>query len=119
MLYNLEERAIEHAVLPWCERHRVSVTAYSPFGHDRFPSPHSSRGRVLAQVAAAHGATARQVALAFLSRLPSVLAIPKASRIAHAQENAAAADLQLSDADIRSIEEAFPLGARPGTLPTL
>ena len=119
VLYNLEERAIEHAVLPWCERQAISVTAYSPFGHDRFPSPHSSRGRVLAQIAATHGATARQVALAFLTRRPSVLAIPKASSVAHAEENAAAGDLQLSEADIRSIDAAFPPGARPETLPTL
>src|SRR5215468_1825517 len=35
VLYHLGQRAIEHAVLPWCERHRVAVVAYSPFGHDR------------------------------------------------------------------------------------
>ncbi len=39
VLYHLEERAIEHAVLPWCERHGVAVVGYSPFGHDSFPDP--------------------------------------------------------------------------------
>jgi len=39
VLYHLQERAIEHRVIPWCEAHGVSVVAYSPFGHDRFPPP--------------------------------------------------------------------------------
>src|ERR1700761_9296532 len=36
VLYHLEERAVEHAVLPWCQQHRVAMVAYSPFGHDGF-----------------------------------------------------------------------------------
>ena len=36
VLYHLKERAIEHAVIPWCEQHKVAVVAYSPFGHDDF-----------------------------------------------------------------------------------
>jgi len=119
VLYNLNERAIEHAVLPWCERHEVAVTAYSPFGHGEFPSPRTPKGRVLAQIATVHGATAPQVALAFLTRRPSVFAIPKASSIAHAQENAAAGELRLSEAEIQSIDAAFPRGPRPQSLPML
>jgi diketogulonate reductase-like aldo/keto reductase len=119
VLYNLEERAIEHGVLPWCERNGMTVTAYSPFGHGRFPAPHSARGRLLADIAAAHAATPRQVALAFLTRRASVVAIPKAATIAHAEENAAAGDLQLSEPELRSIDAAFPLGSRPQLLPTL
>jgi diketogulonate reductase-like aldo/keto reductase len=119
VLYNLEERAIEHAVLPWCEQHGITVTAYSPFGHGRLASPHSSRGRLLAQIAASHGATPHQVTLAFLTRSSAVVVIPKASSILHAEENAAAGDLQLSEAEIRSIDAAFPLGSRPAALPTL
>src|SRR5262247_1584413 len=41
VLYHLKERAIEHAVTPWCERHGVAVVAYSPFGHDDFPDERS------------------------------------------------------------------------------
>jgi diketogulonate reductase-like aldo/keto reductase len=78
-LYHLQERAIEHAVLPWCERHGVAVTAYSPFGHGNFPGSGTEGGRVLAKIAAAYEATPRQVALAFLTRRPSLFAIPKAS----------------------------------------
>jgi diketogulonate reductase-like aldo/keto reductase len=119
VLYNLQERAIEHAVQPWCEAHGIAVTAYSPFGHDGFPGPRTPQGRVLAQIAAAHGATPRQVALAFLTRRPSVFAIPKASSIAHAEENAGAGELRLSENDVQSIDAAFPRGPRPQTLPML
>jgi diketogulonate reductase-like aldo/keto reductase len=119
VLYHLKERAIEHAVLPWCERNGVAVTAYSPFGHDDFPAGHSRGGRALAAVAAAHGATPRQVALAFLTRRPSVFAIPKAASSPHVDENAAAGDLVLSADEIARIEAAFPLGAKPRTLPML
>ncbi len=45
VLYHLEERAVEHAVLPWCERHNSALVAYSPFGHGRFPDARTSGGR--------------------------------------------------------------------------
>src|SRR6201990_1491845 len=72
VLYHLQERAIEHAVIPWCKTHDVAVVAYSPFGHDDFPQPRSKGGEVLQTIADAHKATARQVALSFLARAPSV-----------------------------------------------
>ncbi len=49
VLYHLLERSIEHAVIPWCEQHKVAVVAYSPFGHARFPGPQTAGGRVLAR----------------------------------------------------------------------
>jgi diketogulonate reductase-like aldo/keto reductase len=119
VLYHLKERAIEHAVIPWCERHKVAVVAYSPFGHDDFPSSKSKGGGVLRQIADAHGATPRQVALAFLTREITVLAIPKASNAEHAAENAAAGDLVLSDGEIAALDEAFPCGPKPRGLPML
>jgi diketogulonate reductase-like aldo/keto reductase len=119
VLYHLQERAIEHAVIPWCEQHGVAVVAYSPFGHDDFPSARSKGGEVLQAIAVAHKATPRQVALAFLTRAPSVLAIPKASSAEHAAENAAAGDLKLSDAEIAALDKAFPRGPKPRGLPML
>src|ERR1700742_492596 len=44
VLYHLQERAIEHAVIPWCEANGTAVVAYSPFGHNDFPSPRSKAG---------------------------------------------------------------------------
>ncbi|WP_439495487.1 aldo/keto reductase [Bosea sp. (in: a-proteobacteria)] len=119
VLYHLGERAIEHAVIPWCERHGVAVTAYSPFGQDDFPTPNSAGGRLLAEIAAAHGATPRQVALAFLTSRPSVFAIPKAAKAAHVEDNAGALRLSLGEGDIARLDAAFPRGPRPRSLPML
>jgi diketogulonate reductase-like aldo/keto reductase len=119
VLYHLEQRAIEHAVLPWCEAHRVAVVAYSPLGHGHFPGPRSKGGRVLREIAVAHDATPRQVALSYLVRHPGLFAIPKASSPDHAAENAGAGDLRLTDAELARIDEAFPRGPRPRQLPML
>ncbi|MGY2048001.1 aldo/keto reductase [Methylobacterium sp. JK268] len=119
VLYHLEERAIEHAVLPWCEERGVAVVAYSPFGHGNFPGPRTPGGRVLAEIAAIHGATARQVALRFLVRRPSSFTIPKASSPEHAADNAGAGALRLTQSDLARIDEAFPRGPRPRRLPML
>jgi diketogulonate reductase-like aldo/keto reductase len=119
VLYHLGERAIEHAVIPWCVKHGVAVVAYSPFGHDDFPSARSKGGEVLQAISDAHKATARQVALAFLTRAPQVFAIPKASKAEHAADNAAAGKLSLSDSEIAALDRAFPRGPKPRSLPML
>lgn len=119
VLYHLQERAIEHAVLPWCAAHGVALVAYSPFGAGDFPGPRTKGGRVLQEIADAHGATPRQVALRFLLRHPSVFVIPKASDPAHAAENAGAGDPRLTEEDIARIDEAFPRAPRPRSLPML
>lgn len=116
VLYHLQQRAIEHAVLPWCEAHGVALVGYTPFGN-RFPAPSTPGGRVLAEIGAAHGATPRQVALAFLVRRPTLFAIPKSSSVAHTEENAKAVALRLSEAEIARIDAAFPKGAAPRSLP--
>lgn len=119
VLYHLGERAIEHAVIPWCAQNDVAVVAYSPFGHSGFPARNSKGGYVLADVAKARGSSLHQAALAFLTRKASVFAIPKAARMAHVEENAKAADIELSAADIARLEEAFPLGVKPRGLPMI
>jgi len=119
VLYNLGERAIEHAVLPWCEEHGMAVVAYSPFGHGDFPGRRTPGGRVLDEIAASHGATARQVALRFLVRKPSLFAIPKASSVEHAEDNSGAGSLRLTEAELARIDAAFPLGPKPRRLPML
>jgi diketogulonate reductase-like aldo/keto reductase len=108
VLYHLDERGVERALLPWCANHGVALVAYSPFGAGNFPSERTARGRVLSEVARSRGATPRQVALAFLLRHPSVFTIPKAARVAHIEENAGAADLVLTGDEIRRIDTEFP-----------
>jgi diketogulonate reductase-like aldo/keto reductase len=120
VLYHLRERAIEHAVLPWCEEHGVAVVGYSPFGHSgSFPDPRTAPGRVLNQIASAHNATPRQVALRFLVRRPSLFTIPKASSPEHVTENAGAGSLRLTDDELARIDEAFPLSSHYRGLPVL
>jgi diketogulonate reductase-like aldo/keto reductase len=119
VLYHLQERAIEHAVIPWCKQHGAAMVAYSPFGHNDFPDSHSKAGEVLQAIAEAHGASPRQVALSFLTRDPSVFAIPKASASEHAADNAAAGELTLSENEIAALDEAFPRGPKPRGLPML
>lgn len=119
VLYHLSERAIEHDIVSWCRQHDVAVVAYSPFGHSGFPARNSKGGYVLADIAAAHGASLHQVALAFLTRHPSLFAIPKAARLLHVQDNAGALDIELSAEDVERLQEAFPLGVKPRGLPML
>ena len=119
VLYHLDERAIEHAVLPWCAAHDVAVVGYSPFGSGDFPAASSAGGRVLASIARARGVTARQVALAFLLRDPHTFTIPKAGRAAHALDNAAGGDLMLAADEVRRLDAAFPRGRRRAGVPTL
>ncbi len=118
VLYHLEQRTIEHRVMPWCRSHGVAIVAYSPLGSGSFVSPATPRGRVLARVADVVGATPEQVALAWLIREPDVFAIPKATSLAHVRANAAAGDLVLDQASCDAIDQAFPRGT-DGGLPTL
>jgi len=119
VLYHLKERAIEHAVIPWCRQHGVAVVAYSPFGHNDFPLPRSPSGEALQKIAAKHKATPHQVALAFLTRETTVLTIPKAATADHAAQNAAAGDLKLDASEIAALDAVFPRGAKPRSLPML
>jgi diketogulonate reductase-like aldo/keto reductase len=120
VLYHLQERAIEHAVLPWCKTHNVAVVAYTPYGQSAAAfDPRTRQGGVLDEIAKAHQATARQVALAFLLRQPEVFAIPKAASVAHLADNAGAARLRLSEAQMAQIDAAFPRGRARRGLPMI
>ena len=118
VLYHLNERAIEHAVLPWCEKHGVALVGYSPFGDGEIFRPGSPQAGLLGTIAEAHGATPRQVVLAFLARRAPLFAIPKASHAAHVEENAGAGKIRLSADEVAQIDRAFPLGRKPRALPT-
>jgi len=120
VLYHLQERAIEHAVLPWCSEHGTAVVAYTPFGEEpRLFDSGSAQGKLLHDIAALHGATTRQVALAFLLRHAHTFVIPKASSAAHVAENAGAAALELTAEDIARIDAAFPRGKPRRGLPMI
>ena len=118
VLYHLGERAIEHRVIPWCEKHDVAVVGYSPFGAGHFPPGDKRASATLDAAAKRAGMTSRQLALRFLTRRKSLFAIPKASRAAHVEDNAGGGAIDVAPDISREIDEAFGLG-RSKDLPTL
>jgi diketogulonate reductase-like aldo/keto reductase len=111
VLYNLTRRGIEYDLLPWCVEHQVPIMAYSPIEQGRLLG-HAA----IKRIASRHGVTAAQVALAWVLRQASVIAIPKASTEAHVRENRAALDLPLADEELAELDRAFPPPAGPRPL---
>ncbi|MFD3514803.1 aldo/keto reductase [Streptomyces sp. NPDC058657] len=114
ILYNLTRRGPEYDLLPWCRERSVPVMAYSPLEQGRL----LGHG-VLESVAQSHGATPMQVALAWVLRDDHVIAIPKASTVAHVQDNHAALGLALTDEDLKALDAAFPAPVRKQPLEML
>lgn len=111
VLYNLSRRGIEWDLVPWCRERRVPLMAYSPIEQGRLLGH-----PVLQDMAARHGATAAQVALAWVLRHPDVIAIPKAGDPLHVEENRAALDLRLTEQDFALLDRAFPPPTAPRPL---
>jgi diketogulonate reductase-like aldo/keto reductase len=105
VLYHAGSRGIEFDLLPWCSQRGIPVMAYSPLGHD---VRRLLRSQAIQSVAGRHGVTAAAVAIAWTIRSGHVISIPKASDPAHVRENAAAADLVLTAADLAAIDAAHP-----------
>ena len=111
VLYHLHDRGIERKLLPYCASREIAVVAYSPFGHGKFPAGRTPGGRALAEIAARHNRTPRQVVLNFLTRHPDVFTIPKTSHVDRVRENAGATGWQLTPEDIAAIDRVFPAPA--------
>jgi diketogulonate reductase-like aldo/keto reductase len=108
VLYHLRGRGIERKLIPYCREQQIAVVGYSPFGHEALPRLDSAGGRVLAEVAQRNRRTVRQVILNFLTRLPGVFTIPKASQAEHTRENAGGSGWTLSAEDVGVLDRAFP-----------
>jgi diketogulonate reductase-like aldo/keto reductase len=103
VLYNLTRRGAEWDLLPWCREHGVPMMAYSPIEQARLLG-----NAALKTLAAERDITPAQLALAWLLHQDGVVAIPKAGRLDHVRENAAALDLALSRDDLAALDRAFP-----------
>jgi diketogulonate reductase-like aldo/keto reductase len=114
VLYNLAHRGIEWNLLPWCRQADVPVMAYSPIEQGRLVVH-----PVLRAIGARHGATAAQVALAWVIGHPGVCAIPEAGTPDHARENAGALHVVLHEDDDVQLNGAFPPPPRPVALEML
>lgn len=114
LLYNLSRRGIEADLLGWCRSRGLPVMAYSPIEQGRL-----LRNPTLRTVAARHGATEAQVALAWLLRQEGVIAIPKAAQAGHLRENLGALQLRLTAQDLEDLDAAFPPPEGPQPLEML
>lgn len=139
--YSLWTRDPEPEVLPAARELGIGFVAYSPIGrgflggrftdpgelsesdvrraHPRFKQEHLGANAALAarlgELAASHGRTPSQVALAWvLAQGADVVPIPGTSSAAHLEENLAAAAIELSEEEMAELAEAFPPGAASG-----
>jgi len=108
VLYNLMKRGIEFDLLPWCREQRLPVMAYSPLESSGREQAALLGNHGLRDVAAAHGVTPAQIALAWVLHQDGVIAIPKAVDPVHLRANRAAADIRLSPDDLAALDRAFP-----------
>ena len=116
VLYHPGSRGIEFDLLPWCQKNKVAVMAYSPLGHN---VTKVTRSAALASVAKRRGVSVIQAALAWGMRHPHVISIPKASDPDHVRDNAGAADLVLTAEDLAEIDAAHRPPARKQPLDLL
>jgi len=100
--YSASERGIEFDLLPAQRGRSVATMAYCPIDQGALASDPT-----LTEIGGRLGASAAQVALAWVLRQPDVIAIPKAGRERHLRENLAAAALTLTDPDLAAIDARF------------
>jgi len=139
--YSLWTRDPEAEVLPTVRELGIGFVAYSPLGRGflsgrirsaddlderdfrrrgpRFQEDNLQRNlelvRIVEEVAAEKGATPSQVALAWvLAQGQDIVPIPGTKRRSYLEENAAAAAIELSPADVERLERAFPVGVAAG-----
>ena len=103
LLYNLTRRGIEFDLLPWMRERGMPVMAYSPIEQARLLS-----NPKLVAFTRLHGMTPSQAALAWLLSRDDVIAIPKASRPEHVQENAASLSIRLAPEQLSELDQIFP-----------
>ena len=103
VLYNLSRRGVEFSLLPWQRDRGVSTMAYSPIEQAQLLA-----STKLQAIARDIGATAAQLAIAWLLAQPDVIVIPKTTHVARLEENLGALDLKLDSATFAALDAAFP-----------
>ncbi len=105
--YSLLDREVEEEILPYCQKERLTLIAYSPLGQGRIASGRGESFTVLDRVAARLRKSQSQVALNWLLQHESVVGMPKASDKTHVTENASASGWKLSANDFQEVDRAF------------
>jgi diketogulonate reductase-like aldo/keto reductase len=111
VLYHLGSRGIEWQLLPYCQKAKIMVMAYSPLGQGPI-----LRKPTLKTIADKHGCDAAAVALAWVLRQPGAIVIPKASNPTHVRANMKALDVMLDAEDLKALDAAFPPAQRGSPL---
>lgn len=111
VLYNLRQRTIERELMPWCERHDVTIIAYTPLDNGslaaRPGTVSAPEMKVLHEVAERNGKTGAQVALNWCTFHERVIVIPKSDKVDRTTENCGASDWRLSPEDVVRLNQAF------------
>ena len=107
VLYNLAARGIEADLLPWCAKRRMPIMAYSPLGAGGRASLLAST--VLKTLGEARGVGPAAIAVAWAMRDGRTIAVVETASATHVREDAAAGALVLSAAEIKTLDDAFPL----------
>ena len=89
--------------MPWCQTNKIPITAYTPLEQGRL-----LRNTDLNRVAARHGSTSVQVALAWVLRKDGAIAIPQTGNPEHVRENRLALEIELTQQDLSDLDRAFP-----------
>ncbi len=107
-LYHIGSRGAEYSLKPYLRKNGIMFMAYCPLAVNGSLRRGIMQDPVLQQIAYSHGATVQQIMLAWAIRDGSTAAIPKSSSAQHTLENAAAADIQLSEEELRLLDSEFP-----------
>ena len=109
ILYNLEHRGVEYDLLDAGRFRNIVTMAYSPLGQGMALLQHPALQKIAARHTTSAGpATPAQIALAWALRQRNILAIPKASSLAHLKANIAAQEINLTQDDLAELDAAFP-----------
>jgi diketogulonate reductase-like aldo/keto reductase len=100
--YSITSRSIEAELLPFCGKEKIAVIAYSPLDTGNIPI-----SRIPKEMLDKYGMTPAQLMLNWVTYPEPVVAIPKAGRVSHVEENAAAIDARISEADYRALSKRF------------
>ncbi len=111
VLYNLNAREIEHELLPYCQKHDVTIIAYTPLDDGRLAVKSRWRRQqgmnVLEEIATQTHKTLAQVALNWCLSRPNVIAIPKSDSVPRTEENCRASGWRLTPEQVTRLDEAF------------
>lgn len=100
--YSITSRSIEAELLPFCEKEKIAVIAYSPLDTGQIPI-----SRIPKDMLEKYDMTPAQLMLNWVTYPEPVMAIPKAGRTSHAEENATAVDARISSADYHALSKRF------------